>query len=437
MINHLKTVPAAVGAAASSTEPAPKARFGGGNQSPRGKRRFKRWLPYLLAAGIAAVLYFTLRPQPLLVEIGTVARGPLSVSISEEGKTRVKERYIVSAPVGGQLRRVTLEAGDPIARDETVLAEIEPGMSTFLDPRARVQAEAAVRSAEAGRARSAADVERVRRSLEFARSNWERIRKLSQQGGVSIEARDTAEREFAVLSQEMLAAESGLKMAESDVEQRRAALLEVGATREDTGDSAAIVKVLAPVDGAVLRVLQESSATVLPGTPLMEVGAPRDLEIEVDVLSRDAVAIRPGAEVLLEEWGGDRPLAARVRLVEPSAYTKISALGVEEQRTNVIIDFAEPLTDNIALSDLFRVDARIFLWRRDDVVLIPAGALFRRGGKWTAFVIENGRAQRREVQVDHSDGVLTEVVSGIKPGAKVVLHPSDKVADGVAVRPRD
>ncbi|MHC4991053.1 MAG: efflux RND transporter periplasmic adaptor subunit, partial [Planctomycetota bacterium] len=307
----------------------------------------------------------------------------------------------------------------------------------LLDARARAQAEARVQAAEAAVLRAGAEIARARSTLDFAEDELARSKSASGRGATSpieMAAKEMLQRRAV---EEYRSAEFAEDIAQFELEQARGALLATQAAA-DPETALEIFPIRSPINGRVLRVLQESMAVVTPGTPLLELGDETDLEIVVDVLSADAVRIEPGSLVLIEHWGGAETLFARVRLVEPSAFTKISALGVEEQRVNVIADFQSPLEDRRTMGDGFRVEVRIVLWEERSVVQVPTGALFRlrEQQRWAVFALEGGRAVRREVEIGQQNGLSAQVVSGLKPGDQVVIHPSDRVRDGVRIRSR-
>jgi HlyD family secretion protein len=391
---------------------------------------WKRLVPWGIAALIVGAIALAFVPKPLAVEVAEVTRGPMRVTVDEDGRTRIRERYTVSAPINGRLSRIALDPGDAVRAGDTAIAAIEPVDPTLLDPRERAQAEARVRAAEAALRRAEPVLAAATAELEFAQSQL----KLRQQAGAmnatSQQELDVAMHRANTAMAEMRAAEFARDIAKFELETAQAALI----TTQPNGASGARFEVKSPISGVVLRVLQESEGVVMPGTPLVEVGDPRDLEVEVDVLSRDGARISPGAPVLLEHWGGDQPLEAVVRLVEPAAFTKISALGVEEQRVNVIIDFPEGKPPPPNLGDAFRVEARIAVWQEQDVVQVPLGALFRQGERWAVYTLENGRAALKPVEIGHRAETSAQVLSGIDPGEAVIVHPGDKVRDGARVR---
>lgn len=405
----------------------------GQNKNGAGTRRWTRRLPWLGAMLLVALIVVGLWPKPLPVEVAVVARGDLAVTVNEEGMTRVKNRYVITSPVAGQLRRVAWKAGAVVEAGKTVLAVLESGGADLLDARGQAQAEARVRAAEAAREQAAAQRARAAANAKMQRDDFARQQTLFKAGTLSRQEFDVAEMRAATTAQDERAAEFAAQVAEFELAQARAVLLRgQPAATADRGEPLVITS---PVSGRVLRVFQESERLVPAGFALLEVGDPTDLEARIEVLSRDGVAIQPGARVMLEQWGGPAPLAARVRLVEPSAFTKISALGVEEQRVYVIVDFVDPLEKRVALGDNYRVEARIVTWEGRGVLRAPAGALFQRAGGWQTFVLEGSRVKSRAVKVGRSTGLETEILDGLSEGDRVVVYPGDKVADGSRVQP--
>ncbi|NGO38461.1 efflux RND transporter periplasmic adaptor subunit [Limisphaera ngatamarikiensis] len=385
-------------------------------------RRWRRWAFGLVVAGILATLLgIGLRPAAEPVEIGTVSRGAMEATLREEGKTRIKERYVISAPVAGNLRRIPLKAGDPVRAGETVLATLDPLPAALLDARARAMA-------EARRDAARAELERARAALDWARAEARRVRALFESGSATPQERDAALWRETDAAQQAAAAEHQLRMAEAELR-----LFTDAADASPTNSGP--VQLRSPVDGRVLRVFETSARVVSPGTPLLEVGDPTDLEVVIEVLSREAVTLQPGLPVRLEQWGGETPLEARIRRVEPSAFTKVSALGVEEQRVRVIADLITPPERRPGLGDQFRVDAVVILWSADDVLKVPVGALFRRGSDWAVFVLDRGRARLRPVAVGHRNEREAEIRDGLHEGETVLLYPGERVRDGQRVRP--
>ncbi|MGC4072414.1 MAG: HlyD family efflux transporter periplasmic adaptor subunit [Nibricoccus sp.] len=403
---------------------------------PSQKKRRLPW-PYIGGGLLVALIVAGLLPKPIVVETTQVMRGALRVTVDEEGRTRVKNRYVIAAPAAGHMRRIELKPGAKVEAGVTLLTSLETSGADLLDARSLAQAEARVRAAEAARDQAVARRESAKATAELARSELDRVQSLFAQVSVSRQDLDMAVTRARTTAEESRASEFGARIAEYELEQARALLMR--GRPDGAGDiaqeSLATLPVFSPVSGRVLRVFQESARTVVSGTPLLEVGDATDLEVIVEVLSRDGVAIDQGAKVFLEQWGGGEPLEAKVRLVEPSAFTKISALGVEEQRVNVIADFIDPVEKRPTLGDAYRVEAKIVVWEGAGVTTVSAGAIFQRAGKWQVFVVEGGRAHMREVTVGRSNGVITQIVDGLKAGEVVIVYPGDKVAEGVRVKP--
>jgi HlyD family secretion protein len=400
-------------------------------RDPSGKHLLRRSLPWIGLLLLLSLIGWGLWPKPVIVELGAVARSPLTVRVSEEGKTRIRNRYIVAAPAAGTMRRVALKPGDEVAAKETLITVIEPVPAPLLDPRARVQAEAVVSMQEASRKRAMESLEAARAALKVAVADRDRMRSVKQDGTISESDRDRMEADASIKAAELRAAEFSLQVIDYELAQARAVL-----ERPDVNTAGNLVEVKSPVSGRVLKVMQESETVVSPGTQILEIGDPADIEIEAEILSRDAVSIRPGDPVEVEQWGGEAPLKGRVRRIEPAAFTKISALGVEEQRVYVLSDLVDPPEAAKALGDRYRVEVRVAVWHSDDVPVIPAGALFREGNIWKTFLYQDGSARLTAIEAGHSDGRRTEVLSGLKPGDRVLLHPPDTVKDGSKVKER-
>lgn len=392
----------------------------------------RRVFAFLLLLAAAAGLALVLRPAPLAVETATVDHGPLVVTVDEEGETRVRDRFVVAAPTPGRVVRITLDPGDPV-RAGQVVAELHPAP---LDRRARAGAQAQVEAAEANLQAANASVVRAQAALLQAEREASRMERLHGAGTAAVEQLERARLEETTRTQELSAARSASHAAQHELEAARAALLaaegsEGAGTASRCGAGESCIEVRSPVAGRVLRISERSERVVAAGTPLLEIGDPTALEIVVDVLSSDAVKIRPGARLLLERWGGGEALTGRVRRIEPSGFKKISTLGVEEQRVNVIGDLdAAPES----LGDGFRVEARIVVFESQDVVRVPVSGLFRHGDGFAVFVVEAGRARRRSVDVGERGSGAAEIRGGLAPGERVIVHPSDHVEENVRVR---
>ena len=386
------------------------------------KRHTRRWLPYAGAVVLVALITAGLWPRPIPVETARATIGTLRATVNEQGKTRIKQRYVVSAPVTGQLQRIPFKAGAEVHAGQTVVAVIEPVSPTLLDARTRV-------ATEAKRDTALANLEKARAGQRFAASDLRRFEKLHAEKMVSVQELEIVQLREASATKEQAAAESALRQVEAEMAEF--------AGNAPTGTNTLLdpVQVKAPATGSVLHIFEENSRVVAAGTTLMEIGDPLDIEVVVEVLSRDGAAIPPATPVELEQWGGGEPLKAKVRLVEPAAFTKISALGVEEQRVNVIADLLTPPDQRRNVGDGFRVEARIIVWEAPDALKVPAGALFRKGDQWAAFVIADGRARLKIVKAGRSSGTETQVLEGLKQGEEVILYPGSRVRDGQRVTP--
>ena len=388
--------------------------------------------------GAAGLLLLTLLvlaflPQPVQVDAVAMERGPMRVTVQDEGRTRVRDEYIVSAPVAGQLLRVDYKPGAAIGAGETV-ARILPGEPAFLDARALAEAQARVRTAEAAVSRARAELQRAEEQLAFARTEAERITALRARELASAGEYDRAQLELRTAQAARDAADESVELQAAQLEAAIAGLTQPG--RQSNPDT--IVEVVSPVSGRVLRVARESASVIAAGAEIMSIGDPENLEVVVEMLSTEAVQVDPGDEVILEDWGrGEQVLRGRVRLVEPYGFLKVSALGVEEQRVNVIVDFTGPSSEWSTLGHGFRVEAAVITWQANDVLKVPVAALFRRGGDWAVFRIVDGEARLTTVAIGRDNGSVAQVLSGLEAGDRVVLYPGEQVADGVSVRLRE
>ena len=392
----------------------------------------RRWILWTAGAIVAAVVvFFGTRPQPVPAEVSQVTRGPIDVSIDDEGETRVRDRFVISAPLGGRVLRIELEPGDTVVANETVLAVFLPSAPVLLDARSRAEAQAAVETALAAVGQAEAHYEQAAAEVTFSRAEVERYRRLARDGIVSVEQMETSQLDLDTRQEALEAAEYAVRTALSELQAARVRL------QRFSGRSAAAdgetIEITSPVSGVVLRRLRESESVVPAGEALLEIGDPRQIEVVTDYLSKDAVRIRPGQEVLIDRWGGDRPLGGRVRRVEPSGFTKISALGVEEQRVNVVMDITDPPEVWAGLGDGFRVETRVVVWQSEDELKAPTGALFRRDEGWAVFAVDGGRAVLRSIEIGERNAQEAQVLGGLEPGQEVVVYPSDSLSDGSRV----
>lgn len=385
----------------------------------------------IVAVVVLAALAWGFWPRPERVETAAVAERPLTISVEEEARTRVKERYVIHAPVAGVLRRIDLDVGDPAPKG-AVLASLDPALPAVLDPRSRAEAEARVAAARAELERREAGARQAEAEAELATSEFARIEGLLERKLVSQREFDEAQANLRAREAARRAAASAVQVGRYDLEAARAALRYTASA--EGGRPVGTVSLRSPVEGRVLKLHEESAGVVAAGQPLLEVGDPGDLEIESELLSKDAVRIEPGGRVMLERWGGETALEGIVRTVEPTGFTKISALGVEEQRVRVIVDISSPPEAWRRLGDGYRVEARFVVWERPDALTVPTSALFRHGGGHAVFVVDGGRARVRPVVPGHGSGLLTEIAAGLEAGETVVVHPGEAIADGVRVR---
>ena len=392
----------------------------------------KRIVIWTVIAGIIVVaLALSFAPRPVMVDLVEVRPGPLVVTLDEEGETRVHDVYSLSAPVAGRVQRIERHVGDPVSANETVLAQIEPGDPSFLDPRSEAQARAMIQAAEAARDLAAAAVKDAEAQYEFARSEYARMQELIVEGSVSKRDLDSAERDFKARRAGLDTARAAQQVRNYELELARAQL--VSPLETPVSDSyCECIPITSPVSGRILKIEDRSERIVRESEVLMQIGDPGDLEIVVDYLSMDAVRIEAGQRVIIDNWGGAEPLEGRVRLIEPFGFLKVSALGIEEQRVNVIIDFASDEGWE-RLGHGYQVESRVVLSDADNILTVPLTALFREGDKWALFVEEGGRARLRPVTTGRRNGIIAEIREGLTAGEKVVAHPSDRVTDGVRI----
>ncbi len=382
-----------------------------------GGKNLRRLLPWLGFVCLISLLMAGFWPKAAVVEAGKVTVGRLRSTVNEEGKTRIRQRYTISAPVSGYLLRVPFKAGAEITSTQIVLAVLIPAPPSLLDARARSLAEAKIDTA-------AAQVERAQAAHKFATNELQRNEKLFSQKTISPQEMEQAQWRETAASRELAAAQAALRQAEAE-------LLEVSSA---STNGAPVIELRSPVCGKVLKVFEESARSVSTGTPILEIGDPTDLEVVVEALSRDGAIIPPGTPVEFEQWGGPDPLQGKVRYVEPAAFTKVSALGVEEQRVYVVADLLTPREKRGNLGDNFRVEARIITWQRENALKAPSGAFFRKGNDWFAYVIQQGRAELKPVKIGHTSGIETEILEGLKQGDDLILYPGDRVKPGGRVQ---
>jgi HlyD family secretion protein len=399
-----------------------------------GKRQATKWLKRALwlavALGLVAMIVVAFLPKPVPVDLVPVRRAALRVTVDEDGRTRVMDRYVVSSPLGGNLARIELDPGVRLEEGQ-VLARLVPIARPLMDAQTRAEAQARVDAAAAQRSQTVAAVERSEAAFEYAETHVQRQRPLAARGAVPQDTFDRAQLELRSRREELASARFGVRVAAHQLEMARAAL-----GRLDDGSTGEQMEVTSPIEGSVLRLIQESGGVVQAGTPLLEVGDPSHLEIAVDVLTSDAVHIEPGDRVVIERWGGDEELLGHVRMIEPSAFTRTSALGVEEQRVNVVIDLDSPREEWERLGDGYRVETRIVIWEEENVLVVPASAVFRQGDGCAVYRLDGNLARLTEVDTGRRNGLSVQILGGLEEGDRVVAHPSDQVIDGVEITPR-
>ena len=394
----------------------------------------KRLIGLVALALIIAAAVYALMPQPVPVDTATVARGPLDVTIDEEGIARIRDVFRVSAPVAGRVERLPVEVGDQVFENTTAVAAIHPVDPPFLDVRSRRELEAAVEAARAAVNLAQAQLNAAEANEKLMESDLERSQRLAKAGTISARALEKAIADVDTAKAQVAEGEASLKLRDSELSSAEARLIEPNQL-EGGGHDSCCLTLRAPVSGTVLKLLTESEQVVAAGEGLLEIGDPRDLEIIVHLLSSDAVNVHAGGSATIDGWGGPT-LTAKVRRVDPAAYTKVSALGIEEQRVDAILDIADPEEKWQRLGHEFRVMVHISVWQGEDVLQLPLGALFRTGAEWTVFKIVDGRAVATRVVLGHRNNQVAEVTEGLDAGDVVVLHPSDRVVDGVAVGKR-
>ncbi|WP_376705328.1 HlyD family efflux transporter periplasmic adaptor subunit [Mesorhizobium sp. ISC25] len=376
-------------------------------------------------------------PRPIAVDLAMVRKGPMEVTIEDEAKTRVRHVYTVSAPIAGKVLRISppRHVGDQVTKDETVMAVMQPTLPGFHDARTHEELRAALAAADAGVNLAAAETRRIEAALSFSRTELRRAEALARTEAISLKVLDTAK--FSVETNE-----AALASAKAQLEVRRNERDSVAARLgEQSGaapelDPACCIQLRAPVSGSVLKIMQESEGVVQAGAPLIEIGDSLDLEIVADLLSTDAARIKQGAPVWIDNWGG-LPVQGRVSRVDPAGFTKVSALGIEEQRVRTTIDFTDPPAKWSALGHDYRVIVHVTIWKGDDILAVPVAALFRQGDDWAVFAVRDGRTRVSIIKIGQRNSRTAEVLSGLAPGDRVVLHPSDRVTDGVTVAERD
>ncbi len=387
---------------------------------------------------LALAAYFALRPAAVPVDLALVKKGVLRVTVDEEGKTRIKQVFVVSAPITGLVLRSALEVGDAVERNATTVAAIEPSPPPFFDARGQTELEAQIKAADAAVELAKAELAQMEAELAFAEKELERAKALSARDVVAERVLQKADLDVATRQAALAKARAGLTVRIRELESLTARRIGPASTPAQSYAKACCVAVTSPISGRVLAIHKKSEQIVLQGTPLLEVGDPASLEIIVDLLSADAVRIKAGARASVSAWGGSDELVARVTRIEPAGFTKVSALGIEEQRVRVVLDFDKSTLSEAArrLGHDYRVFVQITVAEIADAILVPLGALFRNENRWSAYIAVNGRAELRTLEIANRDQLMAEVVSGLAVDERIILHPSDRIAHGVRITER-
>lgn len=397
------------------------------------RRRIGSNLLWFVVVGtMTGLVVYGFWPQPIEVETVSPQAGAIAITVDDDGETRIRERYVLSAPVTGKMLRVEFDAGDSVIAGETEVAQIQPSDPSLLDARSRAEAQARVRVAVAAYGQASTAVQRAKEVLILAEQDFERAKKLRHTNAISEAEYDAAENRLRLARADIRSAESAQRVAQYEIDQAEATVQYIKATYDPNDDN--FFTLVSPITGKVLEVFREDSGVISSGTPIAGIGDPSDLEIVVDVLSTDAVKVRSGDRVHIEHWGGDEPLDGIVRVVEPSAFLKVSALGVEEKRVNVIVDFTDPFQQRSTLGDGFRIEAKIVVDETPAGSLsVPAGVLFRQGEAWRAYRVVDGAAELIDIEIGKTNGLRMEVLSGVGKSDELILHPTEAVESGVRV----
>jgi len=403
-----------------------------------GSKRSGHWVLLGSVAIVLLLLVWAFMPRPLLVDIGQVQRDAMLETIDDEGKTRVRDAYVVSTPVTGRLLRIDVEPGDRVIQDETVIARMLPANPVALDSRSREQARATVSSAEAAVRLAQAQLNKSLADTELTRAELARLTDLHQRGAISDSVLDKAKQAWRAARAQLDMAKASISMRQADLASARSQLITfVPGQTDNSAAESGVINIVAPHSGSILRVLQESETTLPAGQAILEIGdINEELEVVVELLSTDAVKVKAGSRVIIENWGGPEALEGTVEKVEPWGFTKYSALGVEEQRVKTTIRFDSDKARRASLGHGFRVEARIVVWEASDALIVPSSALLRQGSSWAVYVIESGKAALRVVDVGHNNGISAEVLDGLEQGQQVVLYPPAELHDGSRVTPR-
>jgi len=397
----------------------------------------------VLGLGLAGLVWFAW-PRPVAVDTALVTKGPMEVTVDDEAKTRIRHIFTVSAPIAGRVLRISnpsgspglsIHVGDQVIADETVVAVMQPTTPSFIDMRSREELQSQLAAAEAAVKLAEAEVRRIEAALDFARSELRRAEQLARTDAISAKALDRARFDVATSEAALASAQAQLQVRRNERGTVAARLIDPTSVPPPS-NPACCIQLRAPVTGRILKITQDSEAVVPAGAPLVEIGDPVDLEVIADLLSTEAVQIKSGATVRIDGWGGSA-IQGRVTRVDPTGFLKVSALGIEEQRVRTTIDFVDPPQAWSSLGHDYRVIVHVTIWSAEDTLRVPVGALFRRGEDWAVFFVRDGRVRTTLVKIGHRNSRTAEVLSGLSEQDRVVLHPSDRIKDGVTVSERE
>lgn len=397
------------------------------------KQRIVFWL--ILGAIFIGAMIVAFKPRAVPTDIGIVEAGPMQSTINEEGETRVEDIYTLSSPISGHLRRIALEVGDKVIEGETIIAEIDPLDSNFLDPRSEAQAKAEVNTAESALSLAQAELKQAQVELDFFKSEYDRIKALHQTGTASQRDLDNTERLYKRSRASYATAQAALQMRRFELERVKAILISP-AQSQSLRAGCECLKLYAPISGTILKVMTESEGVIQAGSPLVEIGDPSQLQVVAELLSMDAVQVQIGSLVSIENWGSNTPLTGKVKRIDPVGFSKVSALGIEEQRVNVVIDLLSSHEHWSRLGHGYQVDVAIVLWQSDKVVKVPLTSIFRDGKDWAIYVVTDGVVNKRQLNIGHTNTYSAQVLSGINQGEKYIIYPTDRIFEGVRVESR-
>jgi HlyD family secretion protein len=395
----------------------------------------KNLVKLIIVLGLIAFFVYSMLPQPLAIDSYSVKKSDIIVTVEGEGQTRIHDIYTVSTPIDGRVTRVEIEAGDYVFAAESVIANMYPSNPAFLDRRTEIQAQADVEGAKAALALATARVKQAKTELEYNLADNKRIKQLFAKKLISETDMEKSDLHIKTLQAELETVVSNEKLMQSRLEAAKTNLLQPDNAdlAIDSENSDCQICIKSPVDGMVLRILHKSESIVPVGTPLVEIGDPEDLEAKIEMLSTNAVKVKVGDKALLKNWGGDHDINAVVRTIEPSGFTKISALGIEQQRVNIILNLTDPIEKWKQLGDAFRIEAEIIIDSAENVLVVPLSALFRQNQQWSVYKIVDDVTQLQKVEIGKRNDRYAEIKNGLQENDEIVLYPGNKISDNIKI----